>query len=151
MRRILIALALCALPQLAAVAQDNSAVMARIHQFVDAFNKGDSKAAAAACADQMSIIDEFPPHVWSGTGTFTKWMNDYDADAKKNGVTEGAVTIGSPKHLDITGDRAYVVVPADYTYKQNGKPVKETGSILTVILQKGAADWRIIAWSWSRN
>lgn len=151
MRKAFFAIALCVLAQLPAVAQDNSAVMARVQQFVDAFNHGDTKTAAAACAEQISIIDEFPPHSWNGTGAFEKWMNDFDADSKQKGITDAVVTLRTPKHVDITGNRAYVVVPADYTYKQNGKAVKETGSIFTVVLQKGAAGWRIVAWSWATN
>jgi hypothetical protein len=37
-----------------------------IHQWVDGINKGDMKAATAACADQTSIIADFPPHEWHG-------------------------------------------------------------------------------------
>ena len=151
MRRILIALALAVLAQGATVAQDKTAVMAPVHQFVGAFNKGDTKTAVAACADQTSIIDEFPPHEWHGSGACAKWANDFDADAKKKGITDEVVTLGSPRHIDITGDRAYVVVPADYAYKQKGKSVKETGSILTVALQKSAAGWRMTGWSWAKN
>jgi hypothetical protein len=36
-------------------ATDKNDVMATVRQFVDGFNKGDTKAAAAACSDQMSI------------------------------------------------------------------------------------------------
>jgi ketosteroid isomerase-like protein len=151
MRIIFIALALAALAQGTTAAQDKTAVMASVHQFVDAFNKGDTKTAVAACADQTFIIDEFPPYEWRGPGGCAKWANDYDADAKKNGVTDGVVTLGTPRHVDITADRAYVVVPADYTYKQKGKVVKESGSMLTVVQQKGAAGWRIIAWAWAKN
>ena len=139
----------------AAVAQtgaaQETAVMSTMNQFVSSFNKGDTKTAAAACADQTSIIDEFPPHEWHGAGACLRWMNDYDTDAKKNGITDGFVTLSKPRHVDITGDLAYIVVPADYTYKKNGKPEKETGSMLTLVLQKGAAGWRITAWSWARN
>ena len=151
MHRISIALALAALLQGTTAGQDKTAVMAPVRQFVDAFNKGDTKTAAAMCADQTSIIDEFPPHAWQGAGACGRWMNDYDADAKKNGVTDGVVTLGSPRHIDSTASHAYVVVPADYTYKQKGKVVKETGSMLTVALQIGASGWRIIAWSWTKN
>lgn len=151
MHTILIALGLTALVQSTAAGPDKTAVMATVHQFVDAFNKGDRKTAAAACADQTSIIDEFPPYEWHGAGGCAKWMNDYDADAKKNGITDGIATLGAPKHIDITAERAYVVVPADYTCKQQGKAVKETGSILTVALQKVAAGWRITGWAWTKN
>jgi hypothetical protein len=41
------------------------------------------------------------------------------------------------------------VVPANFNFKQNGKPVAEPGSTLTVALQKVAAGWRITGWAWS--
>jgi hypothetical protein len=151
MLRIFIAVAMTALAQGTAGGPDKTAVMGSVNQFIDAFNKGDTKTAAAACADQTSIIDEFPPHEWHGPGGCATWMKDYDADAKKNGITDGVVTLRAPKHLDVTADRAYVVVPADYAYKQKGKDMKQTGSILTVALQKGSAGWRITGWAWSRN
>jgi ketosteroid isomerase-like protein len=151
MLNVFIAFAVTALAQGTSAGPDKTAVIAQVTQFVNAFNKGDTKTAAATCADQTSIIDEFPPHEWHGPGGCAKWMTDYDADAKKNGITDGSVSLGSPRHVDVTGDRAYVVIPADYTYKQRGKVVKENGSILTVALQKGAAGWRITAWAWVKN
>jgi ketosteroid isomerase-like protein len=129
-------------------ASDETAVMTTVNQFVDGFNKGEMKTALAACADETLIIDEFPPHEWRSC---SKWGDDYDADAKRNGITDGLVVLSKPRHVDITNDRAYVVVPASYTYKKNGTPMKEDGSILTVVLQKGAAGWRITAWSWAKN
>jgi ketosteroid isomerase-like protein len=151
MHRAILALALAGSTGVHSAAAQDPAVMATVNQFVSSFNQGDVKAAAATCADQTSIIDEFPPYAWDGAGACLKWMADYDADAKKNGITDGVVTLGAPRHVDISGDRAYVVVPADYEYKQNGQPVKEAGSTLTVALQKSAAGWRITAWSWAKN
>ena len=157
MRRLAIAMAVAvfATGQTPALAQTPASaktdVLAPVHQFVDGFNKGDTKTALAACADQTSIIDEFPPHEWHGAGACAKWMSDYDADAKKNGITDGIVTLGTPAHVDITADRAYVVVPSDYTFKKQGKPVKETGSMFTFALQKGADGWRITGWAWAKR
>ena len=129
----------------------SAAVMATVQQFVAAFNKGDTKAAAAVCAEQTSIIDEFPPYEWHGIGACAKWMGEYDADAKKNGITDGIVTLGKPSHVDVTADRAYVVVPANYTYKQQGAAVTEAGSILSIALQKGPAGWRMTGWAWAKH
>ena len=58
---VLAAVIMAAAPNALAQQKD---VMAPVHQFVDGFNKGDTKSALAACADQTSIIDEFPPHEW---------------------------------------------------------------------------------------
>jgi ketosteroid isomerase-like protein len=151
MNRILVVLAVTLLAAGPAGATEKADVMASIHQFVDGFNKGDVKSALATCAEQTSIIDEFPPHEWHGAGACSTWANDFDADAKKNGITDTVVTLGTPRHVDITGDRAYVVVPTNYTYKQKGKPMKEIGSTMTLSLQKVAAGWRITGWAWAKK
>ena len=65
--------------------------------------------------------------------------------------SDGIVTLGNPRHADITADRAYVVVPANFTHKRKGKLVKEVGSTLTLSLQQGAADWRISGWAWTKK
>jgi ketosteroid isomerase-like protein len=149
--RIVCALAMAILATLPTAATEKADVMAAVRQFVDSFNKGDVKAAAAVCADETSIIDEFPPHEWHGPGACTKWMNDYDADAKKNGITDGLVTLSAPRHVDVVAGHAYVVVPANYAFKEKGKPLQETGSMLTIALQKGAGGWRITGWAWSKR
>ncbi len=151
MHRIFFALGVAALAAGPTAAAQETDVMVPVLQFVDAFNKGDTKTAAAACADQTSIIDEFPPHEWHGAGACLTWMNAYDANARKNGITEGIVTLSDPVHIDITRDRAYVVARANYAYKEHGKPVTETGSLFTVALQKGPAGWRIIGWAWAKQ
>ncbi|MDQ6931484.1 MAG: hypothetical protein M3126_12545 [Candidatus Eremiobacteraeota bacterium] len=126
-------------------------VMATVHQFIDGLNKGDMKTGLAACAARSSIIDDFPPHTWQGAGACAAWARDFDADSKKRGITQPVVTLGTPKHLLVTGDRAYVVVPADYAYKLHGKPVDETTNTLTAALQRVAGHWRITAWAWSKQ
>ena len=57
--------------------------------------------------------------------------------------------VGNPRHVDVTGARAYVVAPTSYTWKQHGKAQKEKNATFTVALQKGAAGWRMVGWSWS--
>jgi ketosteroid isomerase-like protein len=130
---------------------DNRDVMTVVRQFVDGFNKGEVKTAVAACSEQTSIIDEFPPHEWHGAGACLNWANDYDADARKNGITDGVVTLRSPRHIDITGDRAYVVVPVNYTFKKKGALIKEVGSTFTIALQKEKDAWRITGWAWAKR
>jgi hypothetical protein len=130
---------------------EQASVMAPVHQFIDGFNKGDPKAAIAACTEAVSIIDDFPPHEWHGVGAMAKWMSDYEADAKKNRITDEVVTLGHPRHVDVTADRAYVVVPANYVYKQDGKTVKQLDAIMTVALEHGFKGWLITGWAWAQN
>src|SRR2546425_306507 len=62
MLRLLIALSLATFSNAQTRGSTQTTVLATIHQFVDGFNKGDTKTLLAACADQTSILDEFPPH-----------------------------------------------------------------------------------------
>ena len=149
--RVLCAVTLILLCAGAAFASEAAEVMKPVHQFIDGFNKGDAKTALAACADDAYIIDEFAPYEWHGAGACATWANDYEADAKKNSITDGVVTIGKPKHVDVSGDHAYVVVPTTYSFKQNGKPMKENNATLTVTLQKSSSGWRITSWAWSKD
>ena len=143
--------ALAALASLPASASEQSDVIAKIHQFIDGFNRGDAKTALAACAPSASIIDEFPPHEWEGANACAEWANAYAADAKRNGITDGIVSLGEPWYLSVTGGRAYAVLPAKYTYKEHGKSVTEQNSVFTVALKKTSTGWLITGWAWSKH
>ena len=145
-----VAVALVPAAALAAGAPEKSDVMAVVQRFTDSLNKGDVKAALATCAAQSTIIDEFPPYHWQGNAC-TDWANDFEAFNKQAGITEPIATLGKPRHVDITADRAYVVAPATYTYKEHGKRKNESGSTMTVALHKGADGGRLNGWAWSKH
>ena len=151
MSHVLLALALTALGQGTPTTSDRTAVLAPVHQFLDALNKGDLPTAVAACAAETEIVDEIPPYEWHGAGGCGKWADSFAADAKKNGITEPVVRIGIPRHVDVIEDHAYSVIPATYTFKKNGKPMTEAGATFIVALQKEASGWKITAWTWSKH
>jgi ketosteroid isomerase-like protein len=148
MHRIIAALFTAVVMAGSASASDKIDVMRPVREFVDSFNRGDVKAA---CANQLTIIDEFPPYLWQGATACADWSNDFDAFREKNGIVDPKITLGLGQHVDVMGDRAYVVVQAHLTFKQNGKRVSERDPLLTVILQKTADTWRIAGWAWSKR
>jgi hypothetical protein len=129
MNKIAILLFVAALSAQPVAASDRTDVTAVLHQWVDGFNKGDSKSALAACADQGAIIE---------------WV-------AKDGITEGNATAGKARHINIDGAQAYAVLPMTLSWKQHGNPIKETGAIWTVSLAKGDLGWRITGWSWAHG
>ncbi len=156
MQKILIALAaalVAAAPIFAAepVASPEAAVLKPVYQFLDGFNKGDTKMMLAASAAEMSILDEFPPHEWHGAGAFAKWMSDFDADAAKHGITGASVSVGKPSNINISDADAYVVMKANYSFKRRGKLEEEIGSVITITLHKGEDGWRITGWAWAKR
>jgi hypothetical protein len=125
-------------------------VIAPIQKFVDSFNKGDAAGAAATHAAEadLVIIDELSPYLWRGPRAFQQWSTDLEADAKKRGITEPMVKIGAPTRREVSGDQAYVVVPAVYTFKEGGVAMRESAQ-MTFALKKGAGGWLIHGWTWT--
>jgi hypothetical protein len=148
MHRLFIVVVVSVLATSPAAAADKTDVMSVVHQFVNGFNKGDVKSTAAPCAEQTSIIDDFPPHEWHGAGACSKWFSDFQAFVKASEITDPAITVGTPWHVDVTADLAYDVAPTTSSFNKKGKPVQEMG-ILTVSLQKSGAVWRMTGWAWA--
>jgi len=144
-----VAIALLSVPAICS-ASDTSSVMATINGAVAAFNKGDMSAWSVACASTTSIIDDFPPYTWGGPAACADWWNAFVAANKKNDMSWGTLVLGSGWHVAVTGNRAYTVFPATYTYKMKGKPAKESG-VFTLVLTRTPAGWRIVAWSWAQH
>ncbi len=148
MHRIAIALAVLMTAGTAAASEQDDAV-AQVKQIIDDFNNGAAKSALATCASPVSIVDEFPPYAWQGANACADWAGDFEANAKKNAITDSVVTLHKPRHVEVSGDRAYVVVPADYAYKVKGKKASQKGSVMAAALKKGPDGWRITGWSWA--
>lgn len=142
---LILAATLAAAP---ALADDKAEVLAAAKAYADDFNKGDTAGAAALCTGQAAIIDDFPPHIWVGANACADWAAALTAAAKELGYTDLHVTTAKHKAVSATGDRAYAVLPAIYSYKNHGKPVKEPG-LWTFSMQKVDAGWRITGWSWA--
>ena len=127
MKKLMLALLVSTLvvPVLMAATGD---VTAPIHQFLDGFNSGDMKTAAAAYATgDLMIVDEFPPYHWLGSNAPQAWAADFDKLVKAEGSSDASVKYGSPTRTEVEGNLAYVIVPTTYLYKQHGKSLAEKG------------------------
>ena len=125
--------------------------MATVRNYIDAFNRGDAKAMATAFALQSSILDGMAPHLWVGPTASQDWYREVLAERKQHGASGYCVTLDKPRHANVTGDAAYVVVPATMTFNLQGKQIIQTGAVFTVALRKLAEGWRIAAWAWSKG
>ncbi len=122
-----------------------------VQRYIDAFNKGDAQAMAAVFAVPGFILDGMAPHVWQGPTAAQDWYRDVLVEGEQHGASRYHVTLGEPLHNNITGDSAYVVVPATMTFQVHGKQVTQTGAIFTVALRKLGEGWRIAAWAWAKG
>jgi hypothetical protein len=134
-----------------AFASEKTDVGAAVHRYFDNLDKDKLETALAMCDSQVSILDEFPPHEWHGPTACADWWKALNAYDEQNGITDGSATLGTPWTVDVSGDRAYFVAPATYTFKQHGKPVTESHAVFTVALKRTGAGWRITSWAWSKR
>lgn len=122
--------------------------LAAVHQYLDAFNRGDIKGMAATFAEIGQILDGMAPHVWQG---LTATQRDVLLEGKKHGASGYFVSVGEPLHNDMAGDSAYIVLPASMTFDLKGTQVAQSGAVFTVALSKAAEGWRVAAWAWAKG
>jgi hypothetical protein len=68
---------------------------------------------------------------WHGVGACSKWISDWELNAKKNDITDAMVTLNKLRYFEVTGE------------------VKEPVGRVTLILQEINVGSRIIGWSWA--
>jgi ketosteroid isomerase-like protein len=124
--------------------------MGPVRQFVEAFNRNDVDGMQAACTEMTWIIDDFPPHEWSGRHATSSWYREMARMAPGYGMSEWSIALGEPRHVNASADLAYVAVPVDVRWLQDAKPA-ERACMMTMSLRKVADGWRIssLAWAWS--
>ena len=133
-----------------ALADDKADVVAAVNRFLDNLDDATLEKAIAVCDSPVSIIDEFPPHLWQGPNACADWYKAYNAYNERNAITDTDAKLGTPLTVDVNEDRAYFVAPFTYTYKQHGKSTKETASF-AVALRRTQAGWRITGWAYSKQ
>jgi ketosteroid isomerase-like protein len=125
--------------------------METVRQYIDGFNKGEVKVMAATFAVPGSILDGMAPHVWQGPTATQDWYRDVLVEGEQHGASDYFVTLGEPLHNNVTGDSAYVVVPATMTFKMRDEQVTQSGAVFTVALRKLPGGWRIVSWAWAKG
>jgi hypothetical protein len=108
--------------------------IATVRKYVDDFNQGDVEAMAADFARPASILDGLAPHLWQGTSASEDWYRDLFAASKREGASDYFVTLDEARHVDATGDNAYMDVSATMRFRVRGQQVTQTGAIFTVAL-----------------
>lgn len=122
--------------------------MTAVRAFVEAFNKDNADLIQASCEDETLIIDDFPPHAWSGSRAATRWYEDMVRMADEFRMSEPSVRLEEPGKVMGTDGSAYVVVPVDVRWVQDGTTAQRAG-YMTMAAREGLKGWRISACAWT--
>jgi len=122
-----------------------------VRRYIEAFNSGDVEAMAACFAASGAILDGMAPHLWFGPSAVRDWYRDVLVEGRHLNASGYHVTLGEPSHANVTGEAAYVVLPAEMRFRLGDAAVTQTGAVFTTALQRSAGGWRIVAWAWAKG
>jgi hypothetical protein len=141
---------LTVMPATPALATDEADVMSRVQRAIDAANGDLNAVPTSNFMPSVVIVDDLAPYLFQGPSadTLADWGRAYAADSEKNDITDFSMTLLKPKRLRVSGDRAYIAVPAVYSFRRRHEPTRMRGTI-TATLERVDQKWLIATWSWT--
>jgi ketosteroid isomerase-like protein len=136
----------------AAETDEAARLEASLDHFCELVNHGDIPAAVAYFLPNASIVEDFAPYAWRGPTAGTDWLQAMSTNAQRSGISGIDMHFLPATMVQITGERAYAVIPGELTYSFKDGTVRRAHGHVTFALQKVAADWRIdsLTWAWER-
>jgi hypothetical protein len=109
---------------------DLAALSAPIKGLAAAINH-DAKAAPKQVFTRDAVVfDDFAPYRWSGKSNARAWYGDLVGTSPETQAAYTAMkaklTIEAAKFARVTGDAAYLVVPAQFDFIEDGKHLHQT-------------------------
>ena len=117
-----------------------------VHAITRFIASGDDAVLNGVFARDVTIIENFPPHIFRGPGAVADWRAGMLAHTRS--LSEFAYTFGTAQDLSVTGDLAYFVLPVTWTGKLRGRPFEEHGG-KSFVLKKEDGRWRIACYAWA--
>jgi hypothetical protein len=115
----------------------------RLARFMETLDDADREGAFA---DDVIIVENFPPHVFSGRDAARRWADGFRAHVR--GATGLRHAFGTPLDASVSGDRAYLSIHTTWTFQAGGEQFTETGGWAFVMARHGGA-WRVGAYGWA--
>jgi ketosteroid isomerase-like protein len=144
-----LALSLAAGAASAQLSPGSDPVMATITRMTEAVNRGDMPTAFAAFTPSPMIVEDLAPYRWQGPGTPQAWVDGMGANAQAHGITTINMKLSPPTRIEITGDRAYAIVPGLLSYGLKDGHSEHAQGLITFLLLRTAGDWKIDSLVWS--
>jgi ketosteroid isomerase-like protein len=146
---VALALSLLAGRALAQLSPGSGPVLATITRMTEAVNRGDAPTAFAAFTPSPMIVEDLAPYRWQGPGTPQAWLEGMGANAQAHGIVTINMKLAAPTRIEITGDRAYAIVPGLLSYTMKDGHAEHADGLITFLLVRGPSDWKIDSLVWS--
>lgn len=135
-------------PPSAAEQQAHAIIRPLLESFWKALDDGDMDAARKLTADDIILIDAFPPHRWSGPDAFDRWIGDLARYSSRQAIIRSQTTLRATSRFIIGDKAAYIVVPAIMTADRDTDLMTQQG-VITMAMRETAEGWRVAGMSWA--
>jgi ketosteroid isomerase-like protein len=124
------------------------ALQATLDAFVAADNAGNRAGVVAVFTPDALVVDEFAPYRFPAPGAAAAWYKSAGVDSTANDYENGVGTFSVPSYAAVDGDRAWLTVPALYSYVKHGVPTVEHGAVAVSALHT-ASGWKLTTMAWA--
>jgi ketosteroid isomerase-like protein len=133
---------------LAATPAPTDAAIGKIpERIIAALAAHDAAAVSAMCVPDATVVDEFPPYLWTAPGACTRFARDFSAVARDAHLT-GITAVTKATVVTRSLGRVYAVTRVTLTLLVGGKTVREDGTWTFVVMRSGGA-WKIASMTWA--
>jgi len=127
-------------------AQPDAAMMAPIEAIARFIKSGDEFCLQAFADEGVTILENFAPHLFSGSGSVNRWAESMHAHAKT--LTELKHRFGPACDFRIEEDRAFFTLPTHWSGVTDGRPFDEDGGWAFLLIRQGG-EWRVLSYGWA--
>lgn len=121
--------------------RDEDAIMALMAEAYAAYNRGDQAGFRATWSAHVdALLNEAPPYLWSGPTAVEQWLSDGEKTRLANQVEDVRIRLLERLKLQISGDRAHLVVKVRVSYAVAGTPMQQDGWQI-VTLERSDGHW----------
>ena len=104
---------------------------------------GDDRALDGVFARDVTIIENFPPHVFRDAATWREAMRHHI-----HPLSDMSFSFAPALDFTVHDERAFFCLPVTWTGKLHGKPFREFGG-KSIVLQNEDGRWRVAAYAWA--